>query len=84
MKIKYIVIAALILILLAISFFLIGFYSGRHVAELSIKSELVWYNQLLLKQSIDDMKHGKIAEAEKSILYVNSALEKMKDLHYNK
>jgi hypothetical protein len=80
-KIKYILIVSFVVMLLSITCFLLGFYSGRHVAQLSIKSELVWYNQFLLKQSIEDMKQGNISEAEKKISYVNDELEKMKDFN---
>jgi len=81
MKIKYIIGVSFIAVLLSSICFLIGFYTGRHVAQLSIKSELVWYNQSLLKQSVEDMKQGKISEAEKKINYVDKELEKMKDFH---
>ncbi len=77
-KIIYTSILSLVILSLVILSFLFGFFWGRDTAIFSIKSELVWYNQSLLKQAVDDMKNGRDAEAEKKILYVDKELEKMR------
>jgi hypothetical protein len=58
-----------------------GFISGKFVAEESIKSELIWYNQASLRKAIDEIKKGNLDEAEKTILRVDSELNKMKNIH---
>jgi hypothetical protein len=77
-KIIY-VILSLVTLTAIIASFLCGVYWGQGLAKISIKSELVWYNQNLLKQAVDDIKNGQDAEAEKKILYVDKELEKMKE-----
>ena len=69
-----------VLVLMSFSF-ATGIYFGKHIAETSIKSELIWYNQYVLKQAIDEMKQGRLDQAEKKILSVNERLNKMKNIH---
>ena len=80
-KIIYICIAVAVLLLSWAVFFGMGLYYGRCIAEKSIKSELIWYNQSMLQQAIVDMRDGKLDDAENTILYVNNELNRMKNVH---
>lgn len=59
----------------------LGLYFGRDIAEESIKSELIWYNQFVLRQAVEDMRAGKLDDAERKILYVDGELNRMKHPH---
>jgi hypothetical protein len=70
------------LALVAVISFISGVLFGGHVAESNIKSELVWYNEYLLNQAIEDMWKGDIASAETKIKTVNAELAKMKKMKH--
>ena len=61
-----------------IGMFVFAIWFGRRVALDAIKSELVWHNQYVLEEAIEDMRRGDLDSAEKKIRQVNANLEKMK------
>lgn len=75
------IVLAIVVTLSLVAAFIGGVLCGRQMAVVAIKSELVWYNEFTLRSAIRDMKNGDVAKAEKAILEVADALDRMKKVH---